>query len=97
MADQFQQYDEVLPGAAERILVMAEKEQAIRHVNTTRLVKSQTFQNYFGPIFGFLTTIGFGLMGYALIMAGKDIQGFAAIILAITSLLGSVASVFKKK
>jgi hypothetical protein len=40
----FQHYDEILPGAADRILTMAEKEQQIRGRDNGRIINNESFK-----------------------------------------------------
>lgn len=65
------EYENILPGAAERILMMAEKQQKHRMSMEETIVKSQTTQSKNGQIWGgFLTvlfgalSLGFALLGY---------------------------------
>ena len=50
-------YDEVLPGAAERIMRMVEKEQASAHEVEGIAVRAATADNRRGQIFGFLVAL----------------------------------------
>ena len=58
-------YDEVLPGAAERIMRMAEKEQASAREVEEIAVRAATADNRRGQIFGFLVALAaFGTAGW---------------------------------
>ena len=58
-------YDEVLPGAAERIMRMAEKEQASAREVEEIAVRAVTADNRRGQIFGFLVALAaFGTAGW---------------------------------
>lgn len=50
-------YDSILPGAAERILVMAEKEQNHRINSDEKIIKGQIKQFSIGQILGFILCI----------------------------------------
>ena len=60
-------YEEVLPGAAERILSMAEKQSAHRQDMERIMVKSESRDSLLGVIFAFL--LGFGCIIAAVIIA----------------------------
>ena len=83
-------YNEALPNAAERILVMAEQQAAHRRLQEDRVVRGNVRNQLTGSIFAFLlgmTAIGGGIY---LIAIGKDVTGLTAIITALVSL----ASIF---
>ena len=61
--DHFGKYEEILPGAAERILTMAEKEQSHRHTQSSKLTSTETLNRTLATIFG-------GLLGVALVGGG---------------------------
>lgn len=53
----FAKYDSILPGAAERILAMAEKEQNHRINSDEKIIKGQIKQFSIGQILGFILCI----------------------------------------
>lgn len=55
-------YDKVLPGAADRIVSMAEREMAHRHSREKGAVKHGIVLSYLGQVFGFLIA-ALGLSG----------------------------------
>jgi uncharacterized membrane protein len=88
-AKAMQQYEAVLPGAADRIISMAEKEQELRKEFTSIMApadirQSKTAQHY---AFVFLMTMGGG--GIWLCAAGNPIVGGLAICLAGVAALGN--------
>ena len=84
------QYDKVLPGAAERIVSMAEKQSNHRQSMERTLVLSDTNNARLGLIFSFILVVSTIGAGTFLICIGKEAQGLTAIIGAI----GSVVAVF---
>lgn len=56
-ADDFRTYEEVLPGAAERMLCMAEQQQSHRIANDENVVNRVFKLETIGQIFGFIVTI----------------------------------------
>lgn len=63
--DDLAEYDRVLPGAAERIFQLAEREQAHRHVQEAKMVRHEYAGRYVGQA-GALTAlvVGFGAVVY---------------------------------
>jgi len=97
VASEFYEYNKALPGASDRILAMAEKEANERHANTRILVKSQSFQDYVGPVAGFVIAFTGMYFAYDLSKRGIDTMGYAALAVSAFSMIGSFASSFKKK
>lgn len=83
--DDLARYDEILPGAADRIFAMAEKEQAHRHFKerTTLDISSR------GQWFGFILGIVILAVGGWLLHEGRDAAGYAALISALVALVGA--------
>ncbi len=79
-------YNEAVPGGAERILAMAERQGAHREALETTVivagVKSQTRGAWFGFIISMTAIMG----GIYLVTLGKDGQGLAAIISSLAAL-----------
>ena len=64
-AEQFFKYDQALPGAAERILRMAEKELAHRHESETKLIDESVKADKRGQYFAYsITLISLGMFCY---------------------------------
>lgn len=78
-------YDKVLPGAANRIISMAEKNQSHRHSLEAKVIPSGIVSERIGQIFAFLLYLGVLASGTYLVSTGKDTVG-------ITELLGSTAA-----
>lgn len=81
-------YNEILPGAAERIVAMAEKQQMHRQNLEKKVVfgnaASQTRGNYLGFFVAMTAILG----GLWLIYLGKEVTGLVAIITPIIGLVG---------
>ena len=64
-AEQFLKYDQALPGAAERILKMAEKELAHRHESETKIINGSIKADTRGQYFAYsITLISLGTFCY---------------------------------
>lgn len=85
-ASEFERYEQVCPGAADRILAMAENEEAHRHHTEDRIVDSVIKQTKLGQIFAF--TIALGSLGtvIASLIIDRPLGAIAPAILALTSL-----------
>lgn len=76
-------YEEILPGSADRILKMAEKQQEHRMTLETKVVGSQTVQSKRGQVFGFI--IVFLCVAVAIFFAVKlRMTTFAVSFLSVT-------------
>ena len=73
----FQAYETTLPGAAERILTMAEREQKSRHSREAR-----------GQWMAFLLALLGLLGGMALVYVDKSLEGLAAMLISIAIVIG---------
>lgn len=71
----FQGYENVLPGAAERIITMAEKQQDHRMGLESKHLNEQLFQSKLGQIFGLVISIVAIGAGTHLTMNGHDTVG----------------------
>ncbi|AWK85055.1 DUF2335 domain-containing protein [Azospirillum thermophilum] len=70
--EQFSQYDHVLPGAADRILQMAESEQAHRIFWEQTAIRAETRSSFLGLCFGFLALVVLVSAAVACAYLGKD-------------------------
>lgn len=89
-AEALNKYNQVLPGAADRILSMAERQQAHRHSLETIAVRSKERKGFLGQIFGFVIAMTAIIAGSYLLSIGKSAEGFTTMIVAI----GSIVSLF---
>ena len=79
-------YEEIIPGSAERILSMAEKEQKHRHQLENEVIKKEIAQKGRGLNFGFTLALLIIVVGAYLLIIDKSLQGFSLI-------LGSIAMI----
>jgi uncharacterized membrane protein len=89
-------YNEASPGAADRIIAMAENQSQHRQELEKKVIETNCRTQKTGPMFGFVICMTAILGGIYLIHDGKSGQGLAAIIAALTS-LAVVFVVGKKK
>lgn len=89
-AEALNKYNQVLPGAADRILSMAEKQQDHRHQLEAVAVRSRERKGFLGQIFGFVVAMTAIIGGTYLLSIGKSAEGFTTMILAV----GSIVSIF---
>lgn len=84
----FREYEEILPGSAERILVMAEKAQSHNHTMDQKVVRASIRENHWGMALGFATLVLLiclamyagmqGHLGLAALLLGSGVLGGAA-------------------
>jgi uncharacterized membrane protein len=90
--DHFRDYDVVLPGSADRILAMAEKEQAHRHGWERSHLKWDGVCNVAGLTFGWLLSI---CLAAGAVYCASINQPWVAVALTGVSAFGGVASLIK--
>ena len=84
--EDLERYDKVIPGAAERIISMAEEEMKHRHVNEDIMTKNVIRTTYLSMSFAFLSVlIMSGLVFYSLYKGYSTVAGSIAV--------GSIATV----
>lgn len=83
--DDLARYDEILPGAADRIFAMAKKEQAHRHFKERKTLEISSRGQWFGFILGIVILA----VGGWLLHEGKDAAGYVALISALVALVGA--------
>lgn len=76
----FRQYEDICPGAADRILRMAELEGEHRRAQEARLAGGAITAQNRGQIFGFSVVIVFGLIGGGLLLAGVPAAGVSIVL-----------------
>lgn len=82
------EYNQIIPNGAERILAMAERQQAHRHALESTVVNGNTANERRGQQFAFIIAMTAILGGLALILTGRDTQGLVAILGTLTALAG---------
>jgi uncharacterized membrane protein len=87
-AEQIRQYEEVLPGSADRILSMAERQEAHRHELEKLTVKEATNRSWWGLRLGFVLAVIIVLVGAGAIFTGHTPAGLAAILTPTAILAG---------
>jgi uncharacterized membrane protein len=70
-----EQYEHILPGSADRILSMAERQSAHRQVLESKVIKSDIRNSLVGLIFGFIIGMTGVTSGFYLIYLGKILEG----------------------
>jgi uncharacterized membrane protein len=84
------EYNQIIPDGANRILAMAERQQAHRHELEGTVVRSNVTNERRGQLFAFIIAMTAILGGLGLILSGRDTEGLVAILGTLTAL----ASVF---
>ena len=79
-------YNDAVPNGAERIVAMAEKQMQHRHDLEKAVIEANCKTQKRGPIFGFIVSMTAIIGGIYLILQGKNTEGLAAIITALTAL-----------
>ncbi len=85
--EDFKKYEQILPGAADRILKMAENEQSFRHTLQSKVVKNETTHIRLGIFSGFLIAITAIIGGIILTAMNNSVYGISTIIAALASLI----------
>ena len=80
-------YEQVLPGAAERILHMAEQQQDHRQVIEKAVVFGNVRDQRLGVVFAFLLGVAGISCGTAIILLGHPLGGFSVLLAALASLV----------
>lgn len=86
--DVLARYNDIIPNAAERILIMAEKQQEHRQDLESRVVIANTHSQTYGLAAGFvvaMTAVGGGIW---LAAHGEETTGLVSIISALAALVG---------
>jgi len=81
-------YNEVYPGLAERIMVMAENQSQHRQGIETRVINARTRNETLGQIFAFVLSLVFGGGSIWLINLGKSLEGVSSLVSVIVALAG---------
>jgi uncharacterized membrane protein len=83
-----ERYNNVLPGAAERIIAMAESQHQHRQSLERHVIESNVSAQKLGTVLGFIVAMTVVLGGMYLVHEGKSTAGLAAILTALASLVG---------
>ena len=80
-------YERVLPGAAERILRLAELQAGHRRDVETTVIESDVRRATRGQVLAFVLALSTILGGLVLIGLGRSVEGLASLLLAVTSMV----------
>ena len=83
-----ERYNQILPGVAERIVVMAESQHAHRLGLEKHVIHSNVAAQKLGTVLGFIVAMTVVIGGTWLVHEGKSGQGLAAILASLVSLVG---------
>lgn len=83
------QYDEIVPGAADRILSMAEKQLEHRLGIENKAIDSKIRDSKLGMVLGFIIAACVVGVGGMAIYMGKDLLGASTIVTVIAGLVGT--------
>jgi len=81
-------YDQIQPGAANRIICMAEEQSAHRRAIEKLIVQAEASSQRLGPILGFIIAMTVIIGGMWLIANGREIGGLVAVLTALGALVG---------
>jgi uncharacterized membrane protein len=87
--DALEKYDRIIPGAAERILSMAENEAASRQRNDEKLINNIVRSSFLGIFLAFASVILLSLLAYYAL-----INDYPVVASGIVVVIASVAGVF---
>ena len=83
-----QQYDEIVPGAAERIICQFENQVKHRQELENKVITSDVRQSYIGSVLGFIIAISAIGAGTVLAYIGQPTEGLAALLTPLAGLIG---------
>jgi len=89
-----ERYEKILPGSAERILSMAEKQSTHRQMMEKRIIFSETSQAKVGMFLAFIIVIAALVIGGYLSLNNRPVNGLISLITAIGVIVASF--VFKR-
>jgi uncharacterized membrane protein len=81
-------YDELLPGSANRIFAMAEKQATHRQALENKVVQASASNEKTGTVLGFSLSLVVIVGGFILIWSGKDFEGLVAALAPLAILAG---------
>lgn len=93
LPEQLEKYEEVLPGAAERIFKMAEENQKCEINYRNRLIKSQSRDALLGAVLSVVIIIVLFAFGSIILYLSKDMQGLSEIVTIISGFVSIVSGV----
>jgi len=96
-ASQFEYYERVLTGSADRILVMAERQSKHRQSIEKWAIFGDQIRSFIALLFAFVISIIGGGGGIYLVYLNKEISGLISLFITISSLVGSFIYGFSQK
>jgi uncharacterized membrane protein len=81
-------YNQALPGTAERIIAMAEREQMHRHSQEKRRAEGELRAVLVGQLLAGAIGLSGVASGFVLVLKDKPVSGFAALITSLGALVG---------
>lgn len=92
--DYLKGYEECCPGAADRIITMAEKEQEHRLAHDDKVLDVYKSSEHKGLNFAFIVTMSFLIIGSLIVFIGKSVEGFIVLAPVITQFIVHVIKDF---
>ena len=83
-----ERYNQIVPGAAERIIAMAESQHDHRQELEKHVIHSNVSAQRLGTLLGFIVAMTAIIGGIWLIHEGKDTAGLASVLTALGALVG---------
>jgi len=88
LPDMFKKYDQVVPGAAERILKMAENQSNHRIRMEGKVIDSDIKNRKIGQVFAFIICVLALIIGGFLIYSDKNASGLSVILTSLAGIIG---------
>ena len=91
-------YNNVIPNGADRVIKMAEKEQAHRHNIETTIVGKESFEKRVGLVFAFILALSvLGVSSYLLVFTEKSGYGLTVFIIELGGLVWAFLGAKEKR
>lgn len=91
-------YNSVVPNGADRVIRMAEKEQAHRHNTEANIVNKESFEKRVGLVFAFILALSvLGVSSYLLIFTEKSGYGLTVFIIELGGLVWAFLGAKEKR
>lgn len=91
-------YNNVIPNGADRVIRMAEKEQAHRHSIETEIVSKESFEKRVGLVFAFILALSvLGVSSYLLVFTEKSGYGLTVFIVELGGLVWAFLGAKQKR
>lgn len=87
-ANELDKYEKILPGAADRIMKMAEEQSAHRRKMENKMLEANVKAERTGQIFGFVIFIAALVAGIILMIIGKDVVGLFTSLGSLAAIIG---------